>query len=319
MYSLNSRLIMYTKYINCVEGDVNFKLLSVLGLSSVFFHGCMSIDKIDTAAVQGFSSPQELLAAKKVNGRNGKGEDYVYYWGSGTDDTHDPESLYPHRYLTRYCESKSGKFERLYKSEQDLTGRSYGDFWQKHKNVTQGIGGFKCTQANGQKWFASIEPVGHRFMDSRQYDIRYVKLLTEILPEQELKKKYKDEESFKAIVRDVTDNKVSAADMEKMLNSPNLQQVKLYFEANKQYVNGDHLAACNKVEKAYQFGNFYPKGGSNAYTESAFLFARCLGTVPAFARRYDEPSRLSYRIVKELAEKHKFKEAQDFLRKAGIQ
>lgn len=90
--------------------------------------------------------------------------------------------------------------------------------------------------------------------------------------------------------------------VEKIVDKPQTQQMKLYVAARKDLNKGQNqIDACNSAEKAYNYGRLYGSSGVNAYAESGILVARCLTSVPAYSRRFSNPKARATSILQNLA------------------
>lgn len=151
-----------------------------LPISLIFLNGCQSLEGITPEKVSKFSSPNDLVLKMKLNGSDNTGKDYIYLWHNGVIS--DPHSLIPKKSLSLYCESQSGKFERIESSPMDqVRDQSARNLLKKYK-VDEAVGGFRCNLPNYKSWGVLIEPLGEHKINSNVYTSRLVTLKTEIMP-----------------------------------------------------------------------------------------------------------------------------------------
>lgn len=89
---------------------------------------------------------------------------------------------------------------------------------------------------------------------------------------------------------------------EKVVNTPQAQQMQLYSAARKDLGRGQNqINACNNAERAYNYGRLHGTSGINAYAESGVLVARCLTNVPSYSQRFSNPQDRAKRILQNLS------------------
>src|SRR5690606_37466987 len=138
-----------------------------LPIALIFLNGCQSLEGITPEKVSKFSSPNDLVLKMKLNGSDNTGKDYIYLWHNGVIS--DPHSLIPKKSLSLYCESQSGKFERIESSPMDqVRDQSARNLLKKYK-VDEAVGGFRCNLPNYKSWGVLIEPLGEHKINSNVY------------------------------------------------------------------------------------------------------------------------------------------------------
>ncbi|WP_089603669.1 hypothetical protein [Acinetobacter piscicola] len=308
---------------------MNFKTLLLLGGVGFVLHGCASMNGLTSESFNQYTSPQEVIDKKNINDNNSSAKEYVYYWGPQQSET-EIQSLLPKHYLSRFCAAKGGKFSSVQKSSMGLVK----DIWSKkllntYSSVKQGIGAYQCKQSDGQQWYVSIEPISERKLDHTE--TRVVNLQTKLVSLDELKKLYaktvaipvvqekkstannskitalvkvppvKVVEEKKPVIPPVEEEK-EKPQVEKVVLSPQLQQMQLYTTARKDLGRGQNqINACNNAERAYGYGRLRGASGINIYAESGILVAKCLTSVPSYSRRFSNPQDRAKRILQNLS------------------
>lgn len=307
---------------------MNFKTFLLLGGVGFGLHGCTSINGLTSESFTQYTSPQEVIDKKNINDNNSSAKEYVYYWGPQQGGT-EVQSLIPKSYLSRFCAAKDGKFSQIQKSSISLVK----DIWSKkllntYSSVKQGIGGYQCKQSDGQQWYVSIEPISERKLDHTE--TRVVYLQTKLVSLDELKKLYAKTNTLPAVqekkpsvnnAKNTTSTKApppvkvveekkpvlppveeEKPPVEKVVLSPQLQQMQLYASARKDLGRGQNqINACNNAERAYGYGRLRGASGINVYAESGVLVAKCLTSVPSYSRRFSNPQDRAKRILQNLS------------------
>ena len=307
---------------------MNFKTFLLLGGVGFGLHGCTSINGLTSESFNQYTSPQEVIDKKNINDKNSSTKEYVYYWGPQQGDK-EIQSLLPKQYLSRFCAAKGGKFSQVQKSSMSLVK----DIWSKkllntYSSVKQGIGGYQCKQSDGQQWYVSIEPISERKLDHTE--TRVVHLQTKLVSLDELKKLYAKTNTLPAVqekkptVNNAKNTASSKAPppvkvveekkpvllpveeekppVEKVVLSPQLQQMQLYASARKDLGRGQNqINACNNAERAYGYGRLRGASGINVYAESGILVAKCLTSIPSYSRRFSNPQDRAKRILQNLS------------------
>lgn len=139
----------------------------IIGLSlTTGIVGCATVNHIKMSDVSNFKSPNEVIAAKQLNGKSGSGKEYMV--SSGLLD-----HKIPFTYLKTFCESQKGHFTQTYQSKfSRLTTRIQGDV----DMALRYIGGFTCSAS--QPWGVQIEPVANRY--NPMYQLTFLTLKTEL-------------------------------------------------------------------------------------------------------------------------------------------
>ena len=89
---------------------------------------------------------------------------------------------------------------------------------------------------------------------------------------------------------------------EKIVTTPQSQQMQLYTSARKDLGRGQNqINACNNAERAYNYGRLHGASGINVYAESGVMVARCLTNVPGYSQRFSNPQDRAKRILQNLA------------------
>ena len=307
---------------------MNFKTFLLLGGVGFGLHGCTSINGLTSESFNQYTSPQEVIDKKNINDKNSLTKEYVYYWVPQQGDK-EIQSLLPKQYLSRFCAAKGGKFSQVQKSSMSLVK----DIWSKkllntYSSVKQGIGGYQCKQSDGQQWYVSIEPISERKLDHTE--TRVVHLQTKLVSLDELKKLYAKTNTLPAVqekkptVNNAKNTASSKAPppvkvveekkpvllpveeekppVEKVVLSPQLQQMQLYASARKDLGRGQNqINACNNAERAYGYGRLRGASGINVYAESGILVAKCLTSIPSYSRRFSKPQDRAKRILQNLS------------------
>ena len=315
---------------NIIENyEVNFKTLLLLGGVGLVLHGCASMNGLTSESFNQYASPQEVIDKKNINDNNSSAKEYVYYWGPQQGEK-EVQSLLPKQYLSRFCDAKGGKLSLVQKSSMSLVK----DIWSKkllntYSSVKQGIGAFQCKQTDGQHWYVSIEPISERKL--AHTETRVVYLQTKLVSLDDVKKlnaktvttaviaekktnvnnakntiaskapPTKVIEEKKPVVAPIEEEK-EKPQAEKIVLSPQLQQMQLYASARKDLGRGQNqINACNNAERAYGYGRLRGASGINVYAESGVLVAKCLTSVPSYSRRFSNPQDRAKRILQNLS------------------
>ncbi len=303
--------------------------IGLLGCAALMLQACTATGNLKTDPVAKYASPEELITQKNLNGAGGGAKEYIYAWGASQKGA-EPHSLYPRKYLSRYCQAKGGRFSLLYKSTLSLVkeGRARNAL-AANMHVKQGIGAYQCQMPDGQRWIVSIEPTAEQ--KSVQYaDARAVKLKTELMTEAEAKRFYK-ELSKKELnpaasqakkvpaaavkpapktqaLKDVEEKKEQPA-AEKAANpvpeSLQQRQMKYYVTARRDLSKGQNPAvACGYAQRAFGYGKLQGTDGTRIYTESGMLVARCLTSVPEYSRQFPNAKARAVGILQNLSKNY---------------
>lgn len=331
--------------------DVNFKTLIGIGAVGIALQGCTSFKGFHSENdMSQFSSPQQLIIQKNINHRNGAAKPYVYTWGKQKNE-YEAQSLYPRKYLTQYCAAQGGKFTLLHKSAMTLVkDQADKKRLMASANVKQGIGAYRCVQANKEQWIASIEPVSESALEQDK-TARVVMLQTQILSTEQAKKMYipvqlapsstkktnSNEQKNKAVNSKAIAQKELDAQIEvtkgneidrdlklnaeptvteamQMLETPQQQQLKAYVAARRDLSKGkNQVNACNRAQHAYNFGKLKATNGS-VYKDSGMLVARCLTSVPTYQSRFFNSKAQAVKILQNLANNYNHAGAKHMLK-----
>ena len=97
--------------------------------------------------------------------------------------------------------------------------------------------------------------------------------------------------------------------------TPQTQQMQLYAAARKDLGRGQNqINACNNAELAYGYGRLRGGTGVNAYAESGMLVARCLTSIPAYSRRFNNADERAKKILQNLASNYNHAGAKQMLK-----
>ena len=139
------------------------------------------MNRLKTEVLHPFASPDELIAKRALNQRDGSAKDYIYLWGQAQKNN-TTQAMYPRSILTQYCHEQGGKFSLLYKS----TFNAVADVAQRkrlssNRGVVQGSGAYQCRMDDlTESWIVSIEPISERQVDKTS-QTRSVRLLTQLM------------------------------------------------------------------------------------------------------------------------------------------
>ena len=311
---------------------MNFKIFLLLSTVGFVLQGCTSVKTLTSDSFKQYTSAQDVIYKKNINENNSSAKEYVYDWGSKQHDQVIQKQI-PKNYLNSFCIAKGGQFSQVQKSSMHLIK----DIWSKkllntYSNVKHGIGTYQCVQSNGEQWYVSIEPLSERKLE--QGETRVVNLQTKVLSLDEIKKMYgkattvaapqdkkvvtntpkkpvpnnvtkaeiKVLEEKKPIIPPIEEEEKEKAQPEKVVSTPQNQQMKLYATARKDLGRGQNqINACNNAERAYNYGKLYGSTGMNVYAESGVLVAKCLTSVPSYSRRFSNPQDRAKRILQNIA------------------
>ncbi len=301
-----------------------YKKILVISMMTTMMYGCVSTGgKLSTDKFKNYTSVHELIVKQAFNQDDGTAKEYVYDWGAHAGNK-TPQSLHPKQDLNSYCQAKGGTLTLLHKSHLALVK----DTWSKrlletYGAVKQGIGAYQCKQSDGLQWIVSIEPTSERKLQENK-DVRVVSLLVKEMTMDEAKKVYAEKNknnSSTTVVKQpvVTTHKVIPAKVpevkkeEKTVVPPpepvkeapketiQQQQQRLYLSARRDFNRGtSQLAACNQAERAHNLGRFYNASGPSVYVESGVLVAKCLTTVSAYQKKFNQPKARAKSILQNI-------------------
>ena len=333
------------------ESDVNLKALFLTGSLGIALQGCASMGGFSTDAFKSYSSPQQVIDQKNLNNNNGTAKDYVYYWDP-KQGQQNVQSLTPKLTLAAYCTAKGGKLKQVHKSSMKLIKDKWSHkLLSTYSSVQQGIGAYQCLENNGSTWLVSIEPVAEKKL-AKDSETRLVALQTKALSLDEInqfygmknvteknntqnqknvitqkkddkktleKKQDKKTEEKKIEEKKLDDKKVNnqqtITPSVKVTVSPQTQQMQLYAAARKDLGRGQNqINACNNAELAYGYGRLRGNTGVNAYAESGMLVARCLTSIPAYSRRFNNADDRAKKILQNLASSYNHAGAKQMLK-----
>ena len=330
---------------------MNFKALFLTGSLGLALQGCTSMGGLNTDTFKRYNSPQEVIDQKNLNNADGTAKDYVYYWDP-KQGQQNVQSLTPKLTLAAYCTAKGGKLKQVHKSSMKLiTDKWSQKLLSTYSSIHQGIGAYQCLENNGSTWIVSIEPVAEK-KKAKDSETRWVALQTKVLSLNEMnqfygtknvtekndtqhqkntttqkkddkktleKKQDKKTEEKKIEDKKVDDKKVnnqqSATPSVKVPVTPQTQQMQLYAAARKDLGRGQNqINACNNAELAYGYGRLRGSTGVNAYAESGMLVARCLTSIPAYSRRFNNADERAKKILQNLASNYNHAGAKQMLK-----
>ncbi|ENW27440.1 hypothetical protein [Acinetobacter lwoffii] len=190
----------------------------ILIIGAAALAGCNSVNRLKSEVLHPFASPEELIAKRALNQRDGSAKDYVYLWGQAQKNN-TTQAMYPRSILTQYCHEQGGKFSLLYKSNfsavADVAQRKR---LSANRGVVQGSGAYQCRMDDlTESWIVSIEPTSERQVD-KSSQTRSVRLLTQVMSPSQAKNFYRPtkarvavEKTTPASIKTTTSPKTPAA------------------------------------------------------------------------------------------------------------
>lgn len=190
----------------------------ILIIGAAGLAGCNSVNRLKSEVLHPFASPEELIAKRALNQRDGSAKDYVYLWGQAQKNN-TTQAMYPRSILTQYCHEQGGKFSLLYKSNfsavADVAQRKR---LSANRGVVQGSGAYQCRMDDlTESWIVSIEPTSERQVD-KSSQTRSVRLLTQVMSPSQAKNFYRPtkarvalEQTKPASIKTTTSPKTPAA------------------------------------------------------------------------------------------------------------
>ena len=161
------------------------------------FAGCVTVNSIKPSDVKAYNTPNHLIASKSLNGKNGKGKEYLF-------EDAVADALIPYTYMSNLCASQDGRFFQMSKSMfQYLSGTHISAL--NNQRLVSATGTFKC--AAKTPWNISIEPISSRIGGMGQ-PLNFVTLKTMVISDDEVyrvvtayqsKKKIEDNKKKQAI------------------------------------------------------------------------------------------------------------------------
>ncbi|EJB8496086.1 hypothetical protein VXG46_002052 [Acinetobacter baumannii] len=126
--------------------------LFIIVSSCLSFIGCVTADSIKPSDVKAYKTPNNLILAKSLNGKDGNGKEYLFQPAV-------PDALIPHAYMSNLCTSQEGRFFQMSKSDfRYLKGTHISAL--DNQILVSAMGTFKC--ASKKSWNVSIEPTSSR-------------------------------------------------------------------------------------------------------------------------------------------------------------
>ena len=152
--------------------------------------GCNSVSRLKSGVLHPFASPEELIAKRALNQRDGSAKDYIYLWGQAQKNN-STQAMYPRSILTQYCHEQGGKFSLLYRSNFNaVADPAQRKRLSTNRGVVQGSGAYQCRMDGlAESWIVSIEPVFERQVDKTSQN-RSVRLLTKLMSATEARNFY---------------------------------------------------------------------------------------------------------------------------------
>ncbi|WP_447506085.1 hypothetical protein [Acinetobacter pittii] len=152
----------------------NINLLNTLSLCLIFT-GCVTAKSIKISDVKAYNTPNHLIAAKFINGKDGGGKEYLF-------EDAVPDALIPYTYMSNLCASQDGRFFQMSKSIfQYLKGTHIAAL--NNQRFISATGTFKC--AAKVPWSISIEPISSRIGGMGQ-PLNFVTLKTAVVSDNEI-------------------------------------------------------------------------------------------------------------------------------------
>ena len=152
----------------------NIDLFIVLGLCLPFV-GCVTANSIKPSDVKAYKTPNHLIAAKSLNGKDGNGKEYLF-------ESSVPDALIPYVYMSNLCATQDGRFFQMSKSMfRYLRGTHIPAL--NNQRLISATGTFTC--ASKAPWNVSIEPVLSRIGGMGQ-PLNFVTLKTAVISDNEV-------------------------------------------------------------------------------------------------------------------------------------
>jgi nucleoside diphosphate kinase len=307
---------------------VFYKGISIFAGAVFILAGCSTTKKITTPT---YFSAQDLIRHRGLNTDENGAKAYIYIWDK-KNQHRAAESFIPRQALGQYCLQTGGRFVILYKSHMPLMkDQKIKSTLSKQSNVTQAIGAYHCIVNNKAQWIVSIEPSFEQQINKQGQ--RAVGLRTQLMTAEEAKRFYAVEQVVKKTVaaKQTTGKKIndtvtsspvlvqeSNVEAEKaavkVIETPQQQQSRLYVSARRDINAGKNIInACNSAQRAYNYGKLQGTQGTQIYTESGILVARCLTQNPAYATRFSNAKEQAKRILTHLAQNYNHITAKNML------
>ena len=152
----------------------NIDLCIVLSLCLPFV-GCVTANSIKPSDVKAYKTPNDLIAAKSLNGKDGNGKEYLF-------EASVPDALIPYVYMSNFCATQDGRFFQMSKSMfRYLRGTHIPAL--NNQRLMSATGTFTC--ASKAPWNVSIEPVLSRIGGMGQ-PLNFVTLKTAVISDNEV-------------------------------------------------------------------------------------------------------------------------------------
>ncbi|MFK4049010.1 hypothetical protein [Acinetobacter venetianus] len=179
----------------------NINLYFVLSIFFLFT-GCVTANSIKLDDVKAYNTPNHLITAKSINGKDGNGKEYLF-------EDAVPDALIPYTYMSNLCASQDGRFFQMSKSSfRYLKGTHLPALNNQH--LVSATGTFKC--AAKVPWNISIEPISSRIGGMGQ-PLNFVTLKTMVISDNEV---YRDVAAYQS-QRNIEDhNKKQAIEQYKL-------------------------------------------------------------------------------------------------------
>ena len=152
----------------------NIDLFIVLSLCLPFV-GCVTANSIKPSDVKAYKTPNDLIAAKSLNGKDGNGKEYLF-------EVSVPDALIPYVYMSNLCANQDGRFFQVSKSLfRYLRGTHIPAL--NNQRLISATGTFTCTSK--APWNVSIEPVLSRIGGMGQ-PLNFITLKTAVISDNEV-------------------------------------------------------------------------------------------------------------------------------------
>jgi len=190
----------------------------ILIIGATVVAGCNSVNRLKSEVLHPFASPEELIAKRALNQRDGRAKDYIYLWGPAQKNN-TIQAMYPRSIMTQYCHEQGGKFSLLYKSNfSSVANVDQRKRLSANRGVVQGSGAYQCRMDDlTESWIVSIEPISERQVDKTS-QTRSVRLLTQLMNPSQAKNFYRPSKAMLAIekttpasIKNTTSTKTVAA------------------------------------------------------------------------------------------------------------
>lgn len=144
--------------------------------------GCATPENIKPQDMSNFSSPNEVIVAKNLNGKEGIGKESLLTM-SAISNTIDGNSdaFLPYGYMEKLCLSQGGQFSQVAKTTFKELKKDVYEL-PAYAMIRERMGTFKCAKASGD-WNVAIEPQYSRISGDGATAMVFVTVKTRIVDE----------------------------------------------------------------------------------------------------------------------------------------